>query len=571
MSNFTEHRADELYQELEILLDTFCSDAQQRFCVEHHVASPAQLQRVCQTILQIRSLPRQEGLIRNANSETLRQSLMRTCAEMLDCYQAVCHERRIRPQPEGAAQHLTAEWQQLSQLFEVKAKEQSQLAQLFDNLAGLRKAWKKPREIERIMTSVLATNTLQPGAYVVVVDRHNYNQLGLKRAAVGTRQVVFECSRLVRSEQMDVVSGVCDRFASVFAQNAQHNLAQIDGQIRLAQPISLARKLKQLQDQIMYPADQDMPSTAPVVDDGEDEDVDGDDDDDNISSLHGDIGQSGLRPAIDASAAPPPPPPQSFPPPRQQRQQQSQQRQISASGMVRDILPFRLSIATNATSLRYPYEEEEEGLQHMAMPSFVPTPWEWPDLLKVRRPYYPLFFGLIKRRRRSSRDNHGTFRYLRSLFSDKPPRRSDPHTQEEDEQEILFATVSVPALCQHFCRTGRQFYEDVMANAKLKHSQDGHVLQDIGRDLVSVYAAIQLEASRAMMHRILIILHDLSLLDSSTPSVQQHQHMDHDSFSYSSHPPLPEQPEQQQQQQHTPHHSSSPPQQQHTSPSPDNN
>ncbi|ORZ03944.1 hypothetical protein BCR43DRAFT_560514 [Syncephalastrum racemosum] len=566
MSNFTEHRADELYQELEILLDTFCSDAQQRFCVEHHVASAAQLQRVCQTILQIRSLPRQEGLIRNTNSETLRQSLMRTCAEMLDCYQAVCHERRIRPQPEGAAQHLTAEWQQLSQLFEAKAKEQSQLAQLFDNLAGLRKAWKKPREIERIMTSVLATNTLQPGAYVVVVDRHNYNQLGLKRAAVGSRQVVFECSRLVRSEQMDVVSGVCDRFASVFAQNAQHNLAQIDGQIRLAQPISLARKLKQLQDQIMYPADQAMPSTAPVVDDGEDDEDE--DDDDNISSLHGDIGQSGLRPTIDASAAPPhphPPPPQRFP---QQQQQQQQQRQISASGMVRDILPFRLSIATNATSLRYPYEEEEEGLQHMAMPSFVPTPWEWPDLLKVRRPYYPLFFGLIKRRRRSSRDNRsGMFRYIRDLFTDKPPRRSDPHTQEEDEQEILFATVSVPALCQHFCRTGRQFYEDVMTNAKLKHSQDGHVLQDIGRDLVSVYAAIQLEASRAMMHRILIILHDLSLLDPSSSSVQQRQHLDHDSFS-SSHPPLPEQSAQQQ---NTQSNSNSPPQQQHPSPGLDNN
>ncbi|KAI9498774.1 hypothetical protein BDB00DRAFT_402711 [Zychaea mexicana] len=532
---------DSLTQELKVLLDTFCSDAQQRFCLEQRVASQQQLQRIRQTIQHIRNSS--EFWTSTPNSDSIRQSLMRTCVEMLDCYQAVCLHRRIRALPEGRAQQLTLDWQQLSQSFEMKAKEQANLAALFDNLKNLRKAWKKPRQIERLLTSLLVTYELREGAYVVVIDSHNYHQLGLKRKAVGTRQLVFECSRMSRQDQMDEVAGICDRFASVFAQNAQHNLAQIEAQVQLAQLTLLAKRLRKLQDQIFYFSSTSQQTAGMVDDDNDDED--------DVSSIDGDIGRSQIDPLpaptsaaqAAAPAAPAPPP----------------------------FVPFR-SVAPSLW-----YIQDETGIQGMPTPSFIPSPWQWPDLLQVHRPYYPILFGIIKRRRVPRQSRVPFFVRLKGVFSARarylattapttpatmgPPPTPHRHSQQhhrhsnttsateddndmttaaaqghqyhrhqhhhhhqdatgsggsgEDDSAAAFASVSISNLCGHLCRTGRQFYEDVASNAQLKHSQDGHILQEIGRDLVETYAAIQLEASRALMHRILTILQDLTVLDHS--------------------------------------------------------
>lgn len=491
----------DLYQELDALLDNFCSETQQKFCIEQRVVSPTELLRVRQIIEENRHRllsPETEGP--NTSGHVL-QSLIRVCAEMLDNYQAVCHRRRIRQQPEGVSQTLTIEWQQLSQMFETKAEEQAELASLFDNLKGLQKAWKRIQTIERLTTSILISFEFRAGAYMVTVDRYNYGQLGLGRKAVGTRQLVFECSRINRADQMEVVAGICDRFASVFAQNAQQNLAQIEAQVNQAQPSGLARKLRMLQDKVFAAntTQQDWPDSPSQQQQQQrqiirsNHAIEEGGDDDNISSLHGgDIGRSSFRPE----------------PPRP--------------------TVFRSSVTTMEPSLWY----KDSGLQSMPMPSFVPSPWEWPDLLKERHPYIPVFFGLLKKHRR--RPSVPLFLRLRNAFV--PP--SPPAERQQEEEAAAptsptFATVSIPSLCRHFCRTGRQFYQDVMTSAQLRQSQDGHLLQEIGRDLVDTYAAIQLEASRAAMHRILAILHDLSI--HSTGDDDDHHHQPPSS---SSSPPL---------------------------------
>ncbi|KAL1932689.1 hypothetical protein VTP01DRAFT_8367 [Rhizomucor pusillus] len=480
---------EDLFFELQTLLDTFCSDAQQKFCIEQHVASEQQLQRIKQTINLVRTVAPDLDLIRNPNSASIRHSLTLACVEMLDCYQAVCHQRRVRAMREGMAQQLTAEWQELSQSFESKAKEQSNLVSLFDNLNGLQKAWKKPRQVERIMTSILATSELRAGAYVVAVDRQNYSQLGLKRKAIGSRQIVFECSRVTRGEQMETIQGICERFAAIFAQNAHHNLSQIDLQVRLAQPFGLAKRLRQLQEQVYLPLDYSQheaaaaaAASAAVIDI------------DNVLLQHDNLSSiilegGGNNPADHHQQQPPPPPPPNAVP------------------------PFRFS-GTVEPSLWYP-QDEEGGIQSVPTPSFVPSPWEWPDLLKVRHPYYPVLFGLFKKKRRRRRVP--VMVRLRGIFSAKPRQESDQQ-DGEDEPDITFASVSVPDLCRHFCRAGRRFYEDVTINARLKHSQDSQLLQEIGRDLVNTYSAIQLEASRAVVHRILSILHDLSMYEENMQS-----------------------------------------------------
>lgn len=528
---------DDLSRELETLLDSFCSDAQHRFLLEQRVATQQQLQRVRHTIQQIRNTASPAtGFRSGPNSEALRQSLMRVCIEMLEYYQEACQQRRLRPLPDGMAQQLTADWHHLSQAFELKAKEQGNLSQLFDKLDSLRKAWKSSSgngvmerllsrqyrrsksgnadgngttgsgqqqasryQMERLLTALLVNYELKDGAYVVMVDRHNYCQLGLGRKAIGTRHVVFDCSKLTRQEQMDIVAGICDRFASVFAQNAQHNLAQIEAQIRLAQLSLLAEKLRRLQHQIYFGHHH---STALTNDQDEQDHHDSQPQrspsSSSLSNPHDDVS------SLDVD-----------------RHHQSQQQQQQ--------LPLR-----GTSSLLY--IQDAHAIEDMPMPSFVPSPWEWPDLLKVRHPYQPVFLGLVKRRRQRS-----PIMRLRDAFTHSPA----PAAISEDEDNgndqamqsyvhqvqypdmIRFASVSIPSLCSHFCRRGRQFYEDVVANAQVRQSQDRHLLQEIGRDLVKIYAAIQLEASRSYMHRILAILHDMSMLEhqlNSSAATTSHQH-----------------------------------------------
>ncbi|KAI9313383.1 hypothetical protein BX666DRAFT_2030182 [Dichotomocladium elegans] len=523
----------ELGRELEALLDGFCSDAQRRFILDQQIASPQQLQRVRQTIQQIRNAS--GDLIEGHNSEAIRQSLTGVSLEMLDYYRTACQRRRLAHFRDGTThQRLTKDWHKLSELFEDKAKEQALLGQVYDRLGSLQKAWKRPHQqhMEQLLTALLATNfDLPPGAYIVLVDHHNYCQLGLGRKAIGSRQIIFDTSRISRKQQMDVVASVCDRFASVFAQNAQHNLAQIEAQAQRAQLALLSKQLEQLQHEIYRQPEQDLDdSTA------------------RLSTVRPIQRSTSTGTSTSSSTS-------FMPDTRQLPQQQQQQQQPH-------FLPLQ-----GASSFIY-IQNHTIGLQNLPLPSFVPSPWEWADLLKVRRPYSPLLFGLFKHRRRSSSNGAAAaatavratgrtdpirprrvWHFLsRNMMSQQSPHGSGKEpfpaqvvadaagaaaaaattttttrttTEEEEEDEddvdekevVTFASVSFQSLCSHFCRRGRQFYEDLVASAQIQQSQDRRMLQTIGRDLVDAYAAIQLEASRAHMHRILTILHDMALLE----------------------------------------------------------
>ncbi|KAG0180286.1 hypothetical protein DFQ28_001441 [Apophysomyces sp. BC1034] len=283
---------------------------------------------------------------------------------MLEHYNVTCQHRHIRSHSHDTIDQLNAEWQEISQAFDPKAKEQRNFRQLLDNLKSLRKAWKRPQQVSRIMTSMLATYELKAGAYVVSVDRYNHSQLGLKTKAAGSRQIVFECNRLTREEQMEVVAGICNRFASIFAQNAQYNLAQIDNQIRKGQMTVLARKLRLLQEQVYLDVE----------------------------------GASGMSSNQDP-------------------------------GVVYQGHRFSTAVTS---SLWCP--DDAMGVQTMPLPSFVPSPWEWPDLLKSRRPFHPMFFGLVARKRKSRSSFASRFK---GWFSTDSPQPSSI-----DYVAILFALAA---------------------------------------------------------------------------------------------------------------------------------
>ncbi|KAF7731718.1 hypothetical protein EC973_008890 [Apophysomyces ossiformis] len=443
--------AEELSQELEQLLESFCSHEHQKFCLQQHVATHQQLQRIRQTIQQVRSLIPTVGLTHNANSESLRQSLMRTCLEMLEYYNAFCQQRHIRALSQDTVDQLHIEWQEISHTFEPKAKEQGDFRELLDSLKVLNKAWKKPRHVSRILASMLATYELKAGAYIVSIDRYNHSQLGLKSKAAGSRQIVFECGKLTKEEQMEIIAGMCGRFSSIFAQNARSNLAQIETQIQKGRLTSLADKLQHLQEQVYA----------------------------NMSEIVGGGASCNQDPALHEGHR------------------------------------FTTMISP---SLWYP--EEAINVQTIPLPSFIPSPWEWPDMLKTRRPFQPMLFGLIARRRNA---NGSFMKQLKRCFSSASPQPS-VMTEKEEEEEI-YATLSVDRLSRHLVRAGRQFYEDIATSVELKYSQDATALQELGRDIVKIYGALKMADARCSMQRILAILHDLALLDcqSNVENASSHE------------------------------------------------
>ncbi|SAL97541.1 hypothetical protein [Absidia glauca] len=615
--------AEELTEELEQLLDIFCSDVQQQFCLDQHVATQQQLSRIKETIQQARTLLQGKWILNHQRGDEynnshphlhVRQALMRTCLEMIDSYQAIAHQRQIRNLSDRQAQQwMHVDWQQLSQRFDTKAREQTQWTLLLSNLKDLQKAWhQRPhQQVNKIIHSFLMTSFDPPaGCHIVAVDRHNYAQLGLKRKAIGSRQLVFECHILSRQEQIATVSNLCQRFATVFGENAHHNLSQVDAQLKRGQPYDLQRKCQTLYQRLFLPLEAHSSSIEAS----------------QHSSFANDNNQHFHQPL-------PPSPPVPYLDPLQQQRvdhwyaNQDQHNSRAATTSPKNNPSGQGEEADISTPINdYPhnhpsYQNETPGvtttagkatavttsagmtfrptpfvdttsltLQHIPLPNFIPSPWQWPDLLKIRQPYRPLFFGLIKRRKKRNGNSSGFFYRLRHLFytsrktsttllnkdryqqqhhhpstdtttsgpfsaneavnnanapissspSSSPSGPSAPITPTPDNLSLMypvFASISMTQLGQHFIWTSQRFYQDIMLHCQLKYQQDSAVLKEIGDDLVHMYAALQLDISRLAMQRIVTILHELNTIDppvSEVPNIGTHD--PHSALEPSDHP-----------------------------------
>ncbi|ORX59593.1 hypothetical protein DM01DRAFT_1333061 [Hesseltinella vesiculosa] len=503
----------------------------------------------------------------------LRQSLIRVSLEMLDSYQAIGHQRQIRFLPVGQAHiYMHHDWQHLSQRFDTKALEQAKWSQLLDNLKQLQRAWhQRPhQQVLKIIHSFLTTFDPPPGCHVVVVDRHNYAQLGLKHKAIGSRQLVFECQVLTRQQQMAIVSDICQRFATIFRENASHNLGQIDTQLRRGQPLGLQQRCQQLYQQLFittytsssdsspqpsprpsHPHLTDHPTAPAHVSSGSEirrqspmrssplEQVQME----RLEQWHQEQ-QEHHQSSNPAGRHPIPPPIQTHPHPHRLSGLPPPE---PSSPMLPIPALFQQEPSTRLTqrplSLRpTPFVDTSSmTVLQLPLPTFIPSPWQWPDLLKSRTPYRPFLFGLIRRPKLPA--SMGFLARLRFLFfpdtmplqlstsmQDHPEQdtpaldTASPTSPEDSHTELLFdahqafASVSMTQLAHHFVRTSQRFYQDVLLHCNLKYQQDSAVLKEIGADLVQMYAALQLDISRLDMQRIIDILSDLAALDQPTPS-----------------------------------------------------
>ncbi|CDH54994.1 predicted protein [Lichtheimia corymbifera JMRC:FSU:9682] len=487
---------NQLYQEVNELLGGFCSDAQQQFCIEQHIASPMQLRRISQTMQQVLRFIPVIGLVDSANSDSLRHTLLRTALEITGCLDTACRQRHIAPLTEAKIEQLLDKWHELSRAYDDKSREHGKLTELLGTVGQLKKAWRRVDQVDGVLTSILASygsveTRRAAGLYVAMVDKQNYAQLGLSRKAVGRRHIVFECTRLTRDQQIDAVTDICRRFGAVFMHNARHNLQQIDAQLSLARPTTLAHRLRQLHSMIYH------------------------DPNNNTNNNH---------------------------PPRRRVLSHG-----DAAATTTTITPFRLtSPVTTPSFIWYPRDNGNDDFPVASMPepSFVPAPWQWTDLIKPRIPFKPLLFGLFRRPRRSHHHRrHEQQEPQQQEQADIDSQEVEPSVQPTDHdnnnnnhhlKNAPFATVSVDDLSQHLCRVGYQFYEDVANNAHLSYHQDSRVLQGVGQDLVEIYTNLQLESARLVMHRVVAICHELGAISSTTTNpgmientsitTLQHQH-----------------------------------------------
>ncbi|KAI8583692.1 hypothetical protein K450DRAFT_222316 [Umbelopsis ramanniana AG] len=110
------------------------------------------------------------------------------------------------------------------------------------------------------------------------------------------------------------------------------------------------------------------------------------------------------------------------------------------------------------------------------IPNFTPAEWQWPDLVKVRRPYKPLLFGLYR-------------------------------TKQQKQSQII--TLSVRKLCEHFRKIGCEFYSSILESASLLFTSDAKVMSQEGKEFVNMSIVLQIEQNRAILRNALISLHQL--------------------------------------------------------------
>jgi hypothetical protein len=112
------------------------------------------------------------------------------------------------------------------------------------------------------------------------------------------------------------------------------------------------------------------------------------------------------------------------------------------------------------------------------MPNFAPADWQWADLVKVRHPYQSLLMGLYRKRTK----------------------------QHRDTQIVM---LSVRKLCEHFRKTGCEFYTSILDSASLLFNSDMKVMSQEGKEFVHMSIMLQIEQNRLTLRKALVVLHQL--------------------------------------------------------------
>ncbi|KAG0163572.1 hypothetical protein DFQ28_007902 [Apophysomyces sp. BC1034] len=101
----------------------------------------------------------------------------------------------------------------------------------------------------------------------------------------------------------------------------------------------------------------------------------------------------------------------------------------------------------------------------MARPAFAPAGWDWPYLLKYKRP-------------------QNASEWLQNLFRRKKKRRWNEHGHW---------SLSIHRLSDHFTKIGHDYYTNMLNNARLMHARQAHIFEHATHLLMDCYRALQIE------------------------------------------------------------------------------
>ncbi|KAI7908025.1 uncharacterized protein BX663DRAFT_492749 [Cokeromyces recurvatus] len=359
--------------------------------------------------------------------------------------------------------------QRISGLLEEYGQAHEDLTDLLQALKKLRNDWKhRKRDVENIVLSILASAQLKFPAYrVVKVTRSHLATLGLGFSSIGKYYIIYE-SCMSDESKKEVLNNIAKDFSMVFQENAAQNLARMAGSyhriFQQEEDIDVLDEIQKLIQKVfiirpksvILPYPTSLP-TAPSPSNG--------------SSSNNHI-------------------------PHLNRRNSS-------------FLERRKSIIileNNQEQEETNTNEENDGdfkmpmVFNMAKPVFQPAGWDWPHILKHKRP-----------RTKSSGNSNGSYYWCKQFLSSSSYSNTNNANEREttlDDHSGVWST-SISRLSEHFAKIGYDYYSNMLNNATLMHSHRAQMFEFATHSLMKTYRALQLEQGCANLSRTLVFLYKL--------------------------------------------------------------
>ncbi|KAG2233558.1 hypothetical protein BDF21DRAFT_427576 [Thamnidium elegans] len=339
--------------------------------------------------------------------------------------------------------------QGLSNLLEEYGQAHDDLTDLLQALKKLRNDWKhRKRDVENIILSILSSSLLKNTDFrVVKVSRSNLATLGLGLSSIGKYYIVYEAS-MTDELKKDVLNNVAKDFGMVFQENAAQNLARMAGSYHRIfhqedEKVDVIEDIQNLTKQVyinrpnsvMLPYPTSLPTHT------------------LLAEFENDTPGSST--------------------PLHKRESTFLERRKS------------IIILDNNNDGDEP-NGDSTLLFNMAKPVFEPAGWDWPNILKYKRP--------------RSRSGNGSYYWCRQILL--------THGEKDliHDNTGVWST-SISKLSDHFAKIGQDYYSNMLNNARLMHSHRAQMFEFATHSLLKTYRALQLEQGCANLSRTLTFLY----------------------------------------------------------------
>jgi hypothetical protein len=363
-------------------------------------------------------------------------------------------------------QHLD-QVQRLSDLLEKYGQAHDDLTELLSALKKLRNEWKhRKRDVENIVLSILSSSSHSKDYRVVKITRSHLSTLGLGFSSIGKYYIIYENS-VSDETKKDILNNVARDFGMVFQENAAQNLARMAGSYhrifqqeedvdvlggiqKLAQQVYITRPKS-----VILPYPTSLPTAVPAS---------------PVAAAAAAVVVEEEQDAVAAAAS------------TSAVATASCHQQRNSTFLER-----RKSVIILDNSEELSSGEDSPLVFNMARPIFEPAGWDWPHILKYKRP-----------RTRSSGHYwcHGS------------------SSSSIDKENGVWST-SISRLSDHFAKVGQDYYSNMLNNARLMHSHRAQMFEFATHSLMKSYRALQLEQGCANLSRTLSFLYRLQQ-ESST-------------------------------------------------------